>query len=120
MMIIVALIAILVQLAVPNYQDRLLKTQRLGAKTTLMQAQMSLEDCYLLNMTYEGCALSPANDDYKLQLHASAHDYTLQLQAKTQAAASKDTLCSRWQVNEKNLWRVFAQDGSDQSEVCLL
>ncbi len=119
MLIIVALISILVQMAVPNYKDRMIKAHRLGAKTTLMQAQISLEDCYLFEMNYQACSLEPSSDDYKLTLLPQKHKFTLQLQAKRTALSAQDTQCYRWEVNEKNNWRVFAKDGSDQSLLCV-
>lgn len=118
MMIIVALISILVQLAVPNYKDRMVKTHRLGAKTTLMQAQISLEDCYLFKMNYETCEIVPASDDYTLSLNATAHAFTLLLQPKPGTLSAQDTQCYRWEVDHKHQWAVFSFSGTNETAVC--
>ncbi len=119
MLIIVAIIGILVQLAVPSYQDRLLKSHRLQTKTQLMQAQISLEDCYILNRNYQACEVTPGDEDYTASIQATPHTFLLTLTPQPQTRPAQDTQCHRWQVDHKNHWKVFAMDGSDQSSVCV-
>lgn len=58
LMVVVAIVAILVGIAVPTYQDSVRKSRRGQAKSDLAEAAQAMERYYTANNTYVGANLS--------------------------------------------------------------
>ncbi|MFO7905383.1 MAG: type IV pilin protein [Pirellulaceae bacterium] len=72
LMITIAILAIIVGIAVPAYQNQVEKTRRADAIAGLTQAAQQLERCFTRNNSYADCAYQTTSpDDYYLISRAS-------------------------------------------------
>ena len=103
LMIVVAIIAVLAAIAVPNYNDQVRKSRRADAKVALAQTAQRLERCFVDNNTFvfhaviaPGCPQSHTTDDgyYTITVAATTIGYTLTAQPTTKGAQDRDTQCS--------------------------
>jgi type IV pilus assembly protein PilE len=106
MMIVVAIIAILVAIAYPNYVDHVVKTKRKAAAACLMEAAQFMERQYTVNLTYVGADpnLTCETDiaaDYTISAAAAATATTYSLSATPQGGqATRDTKCGTLGINQ--------------------
>jgi len=85
LMIVIAVMAILVSLALPNYQQSIRKGRRADAQTDLIEFVGQAERVFTQTNSYENATL-PANTDfytYTFSVAASATAYTIQAAPKT-------------------------------------
>ena len=80
LLVVVVLVAIMAAIAVPSYQNSVLKSKRTDGKLALSQAASLMEQYYLDNKTYTtdltllGYSSSPANSDeghYQIKVEAA-------------------------------------------------
>lgn len=106
LMIVIVIIGILAAIAMPSYQNYLIKANRSQAKIGLMDIAARLENYYTQNNTYVGATLSniggqtaSSDGNYTFSLPApSATAYTIQ--AIPQNAQTSDTLCGTLSLNQ--------------------
>lgn len=98
LMITVAIVAILVAIAYPSYEEQVRKTRRAEGKAALSEVASRLERCYTRFNAYDHatCAgvasMTSENGHYLISASAiAASSYTLQ--AAPQQAQSSDTRC---------------------------
>lgn len=85
LMIVVAVIAILVAVAVPTYQDSVRKSRRGQAQADLVEASQAMERYYTVNGKYTGKTLKEiAGFDQSPRGNGTAY-YSLSLQADTRS-----------------------------------
>lgn len=97
----VALIAILVQLASPRFTQAQEKSNQLNMLARLSQMQLSLEYCYAKENSYLACKDMDG-------IEASSQLYTITL-----LSPLNQTPCYRWVVNHKNELHVYGRDGRE-------
>jgi len=76
LMVVVAIIAIIAAVAIPSYQQHIIRTRRAAAEVCMMEQAQWMERFYTTNMTYAGAALppTPCQNDlaafYQMQFNA--------------------------------------------------
>lgn len=100
LMITVAVLAIIMAIAVPAYQNQVEKTRRADAIAGLMSASQAFERCFTRENSYETCTLPTYNGTdtspdgfYDITVSSSATGYTLTATADT-AGPQKNDDCS--------------------------
>jgi type IV pilus assembly protein PilE len=103
MMIVVAIIAVLAAIALPSYQDYVMRSNRAAATACLMEQVQFMERYYTTNLGYLGAAL-PAGGcmtdlaaRYAFALVPTATTFTL---TATPTTAQKDTKCGTLSINQ--------------------
>lgn len=107
LMITVAIVGILAAIALPSYQDSVMKSRRADAKSDLLSIANAMERHYTLSNTYCGTATSdctgspivytPNHNYYTFDVEASASTYTLT--AQPQGSQASDP-CGDLTLNE--------------------
>lgn len=106
-MIVVAIIGILAAVALPAYQEHVIKTRRAAATGCLLELAQFMERYYTTNMSYAGAALPNTSCRNELATfyafgHAvgspAAGSYTLN--AVPQGAQLSDTRCGTLGINQ--------------------
>lgn len=95
LMITVAIIGIIASIALPSFQDQIVKSRRDDAKTQLLQLQMQQESFRLENNSYASTAqlTLPANDYYTFTAsNISATTFTITATAKS--SQTSDSGCT--------------------------
>ena len=112
LMIVVAIIAVLAMIALPSYQEHVVKTRRSVAQACLMEAGQFMERYYTTNLTYEDapppeCSETGNSTHYDQAFvgKPSATTYTVRTTPKG-AQASREKYCGTMTL--------------DQSGACLL
>ena len=120
LMIVLALIATLSLVALPNYQDHVMKVRRLEASMVLVQISQSLETYYAKHYEYEGFpasaipSQSPINSDNKYyDITATLSASSFVLQAAPVGSQSSDS-CAVLSVNQAGVQSA----SGDQSANC--
>ncbi|MEY3761039.1 MAG: hypothetical protein RIR39_2530 [Pseudomonadota bacterium] len=92
LMITVAIVGILASIAIPSYQDSVMKSRRADAKGALLSLANTMERNFTTTNSYVG--ITPTNTDYyTITITATASSYTLSAApAGTQANDSCGTL----------------------------
>lgn len=110
LMIAIAILGILVGIALPSYQQYVLRSGRAEAKALLLEASQSLERCYTRDSAYNGdsCALDgdtsrdSENGKYALSIgNLTATTFTLT--ATAQGGQTKDTECGNFTLDQSGL-----------------
>ena len=102
LMIVVAVIAILASIALPAYQQYVIKTRRAAAVGCMLEAAQALERYYTVNLTYVGApdttCSADVNNYYTVapQGALAARAYTIQAQPK---GSQNDTKCGTLTIN---------------------
>ncbi len=110
LMIAVAVIAILASIAIPSYQQHVIKTRRATAAACMMEAAHFMERYHTTNLRYSTAAggnptLPACSQDvsafYTVGFNGTATATTYRLQAVPQGAqATKDTTCGTLGINQ--------------------
>ncbi|WP_455210278.1 type IV pilin protein [Kaarinaea lacus] len=101
-MIVVAIIAVLAAIAVPNYSEQVRKSRRADAKVALEQTTQRLERCYVDNNTFvyhvtdaPSCPQTHTTSDgyYTITVVATATNYSVTAQPTSIGNQDADTQC---------------------------
>lgn len=117
LLIAIAILAIVMGVAIPSYNQYVLESGRADAKAILAQASQTMERCFTRYSAYDdgncplqdGGTLMSENDKY--QLTVSAGTTTYDLTAAPQGAQTKDTDCGSFTLDETG--RRGAKGGFD-------
>jgi len=91
LMITIAILAIIVAIAVPSYQNQIEKSRRSDAVTSLMSAAQGLERCFTRTSTYVGCSVPSASNEGYYSISATTQSATsFELEASPTSAQSGD------------------------------
>lgn len=93
LMITVAIIGIIASIALPSFQDQIVKSRRDDAKTQLLQLQMQQESFRLENNSYASTAelTVPTSDYYTFTAsNVSANTFTITATAKSSQTSDSD------------------------------
>jgi len=105
LMITVVIIAILVAIAYPSYQDSVLKTRRATGQADLIQIANYMERFFTENGTYVGASIASSgitNDSYGFVVTAAtATAYTLT--ATATGAQTADTACTPMTITDTSV-----------------
>lgn len=117
-MIVVAIIAILASVALPNYQQHILASNRAAGKACMSEFAQAYERRYTTNMSYAGAAIalgctaeSGLDDRYTIAAAHTATTYTVT--ATPIGAQLKDTDCGALTLNQSG-----AKTASGSSTKC--
>lgn len=99
----VAVIAILVQLASPRYNQAQEKSNQLNILAKISETQLALEYCHAKVNSYVACK----DED---GVEATRQSYTI-----TVVSPLAETPCYRWVMNEKNNLQVYGRDGRESA-----
>lgn len=94
LMITIAILAIIVAIAVPAYQNQIQKTRRADGQSALLSAAQQLERCYTTKNTYDSCFDTTLSQDgfYSVSLVTAESDgNSYKLQAIPQGGQTKDS-----------------------------
>jgi len=106
LMIAIAVVAILAVIALPSYQNYILKSGRADAKTALYGAAQTLERCFTRYGAYDDddCPLQQGdtdmseNDKYEIKITATSPT-TFDLTAEPKSQQTKDTECGNFTLD---------------------
>jgi type IV pilus assembly protein PilE len=102
MMIVVAIIAVLAAIAVPNYSEQVRKSRRSDAKVALEQTAQTLERCFVDNNTFvfhainaPSCPQTFTTHDgyYTITVAATPTSYNLTAQPTSKGGQDGDRQC---------------------------
>lgn len=118
LLIVMAIIAVLVSLGYPSYQEYLIQSRRTDGQASLLDLANRMEDYYAEHNTYASATLATGNVDtdvlpsstspalwYNLSI-VTQDDRTYLLQATPQKAQTNDKTCQSLTLNslgEKNI-----------------
>jgi len=106
LMIAVAILALIVGIAIPSYNQYVLKSGRADATTILMQTAQTLERCFTRFSAYndgncaiqDGATVDSENEKYEVTVETAAT--TFDLTAVPQGGQAKDTECGNFTLDE--------------------
>ena len=119
LMVTVAIVALLATIALPSYQDYVLKSRRAGGKATLLEAQQRMERAYTDQNSYASAVLIIQNASgvigtseggYYQVTSASATLSTYALNSTPQGGQAKDK-CKTLTITEAGVKGVAATSG---------
>lgn len=132
LMIVVAIIGILAAIALPSYQQSVIKSRRVAAQTTLMDMATREERYYsannkytatLTDLGYTGTTLpvpSSSNNLYTVSIITATTTcpigscYELQAVPVTGTTQANDTLCATFKINSSGT-RSVSVSGNDKT-----
>ena len=123
LLITVAIIAIIAAVAMPNYQQHVLRSHRGDAMTALLRIAAQQEKFYLQNNTYTGSladvnTLTTEAGYYQLSIDAADTDtFTATATAIAGKAQESDADCQTFSITAEGT-RTASGGGSDTSDVC--
>ena len=99
LMIVIAIVAILVSIAVPSYNNYVLKSKRSDAIISLQTAAQSMNRCAINNNNvYSSCGFADAQDSmegyYEITYTTNAKTYSLTATPVSGKSQAKDTECT--------------------------
>lgn len=121
LMITVAIVAILAAIALPSYNDSILKSRRAEAKTSLMELSNSLERHFTIHNQYCGAATgdcagsavtitpSHASDHYTFTVDSSQLTFSV---IATPTGAQADDICGTLSITQAGI------QGSNDNSIC--
>lgn len=120
MMIVVAVIAILAAIALPSYNQHLIKTRRAAAAGCLMEAAQAMERYYTVKMKYTA-APAPSNCStdvsgfYELKFVGTPGTNSYEISA-TPSTRQNDTKCGTLRIDQSG--RKTSLDGTAPAKGC--
>ncbi len=106
-MITVAILAILAAIALPSYQNSVIKSGRTDGKISLLSAAQGMERCFTITNTYVGCTMPATSGEgkYTLVFPTAATTTTFSITATPAAGTSQvnDTDCTTLTINYAGL-----------------
>ncbi len=119
LIITLAIISLLSMFAFNSYENILIKTRRLDAKTTLLTYHTALQECFIELWNYEECAKkiipNPENSIkgfYKLVINTTSPTHYL-LSAITTLIQEKDTACHTFTINTQQSYMAYTINGQE-------
>ena len=106
LMIVVAILGIIAAVALPSYQDSVMRSRRVDAKSALLQGAQAMEKFHTENNTYVGAVLATIYSNtspdgfYALSFSAGPGAASYTLQAVPQGAQANDTVCGTFTINQ--------------------
>jgi len=124
-MIVVAIVAILASIAIPSYQEHVVKSKRAKAEGCLLEMSQFAERYYTSNSTYVGLVLpnlgcrgeletAPASYNFGFPAAVAARTYTIQAVPQNAQAASDDE-CGTLTINQAG---VKTESGTQDVRYC--
>ncbi|TYT75078.1 type IV pilin protein [Desulfobotulus mexicanus] len=121
LMIVIAIIGILSAIALPQYNNHVLRAGRSDARTSLMEAAQQAERFFVRNNTYVNAFGSNEGDNtfpsaegrYEIVYAGTATGFTL-----TATSQRNDPLCHTMVVNHLGQRTAKNKDSSDTTDVC--
>ena len=106
-MVTVAIVGILASIAIPSYQDSVMKSRREDAKGALLGFANSMERYFTVNNTYVGAPINAGTAYYDLTVStnpaATINTYTLNATPKGAQAGDKCGTLTLTHRNEKGI-----------------
>ena len=122
LIITIVIIGIIASIAIPSYQNHLLKTRRTEAQVALMDTAIRLEHYYTENHSYSGAtmtnigaSINTEQGHYTIGISNLTNDSFL-LTATPQAGQANDTLCSNLTLNQLGVKSATGTATSPQTE----
>ncbi len=127
LMIAVAIVAILAMIAVPSYQNQVIKGQRTDGRAALLEAAQALERCYTEHGSYKpalGCPITFPKDSSKEYAYYTisisnhtASSFTLTATPKS-GAVMKDTKCASFTLDSTGKKGATNSSSADTTVDC--
>ena len=124
LLVTVSIIALVAAIAIPNYRNHVLKSQRSDAKAALLRVAAAQEKWYLQNNTYTTSladlnVTETENELYTLSVgSADADGFEATATADGSKSQGSDKDCQTFSVNEAGTRTATAAGGGDNTEVC--
>lgn len=118
LIIVMFLIGLLTTLGFSSYENIILKSHRMDAKTSLLDYQVRLQHCFIEQRNYQHCAeilelLTPqpsAHHFYDIILsHFTETEYSLSATAKN--AQKKDEVCYQFTLDQQQQRNAYTHSG---------
>jgi type IV pilus assembly protein PilE len=120
LMVVIAIVAILATLALPSWQDYMLRARRAEVRTQLMQLSLAQERWRSSNTSYATAAQlgNPVSSYYTITVPSqSASAYTIR--AVASGSQSADSQCIRIEIDQNSTLSSFNGDNSDTTSQCI-
>ena len=120
LMIAIAVVGILAAIALPSYQNYVLKSGRADAKTGLFEAAQMLERCFTRNSSYAACPgaagypRNTENDKYSISISAVGNT-SFTVTATPLGSQTKDTDCTSFTLTHTG--QKGANGGTDAADI---
>ncbi len=104
MVVALAIVAILIIVSLPNYEEQMMQGRRSDGSTALTIFSQRVERYFLENGSYSGATTSiykETSDEKHYTLSITTTDNSYQLQATATGVQVGDTLCGNLTLNEK-------------------
>jgi len=104
MVVALAIVAILIIVSLPNYEEQMMQGRRSDGSTALTIFSQRVERYFLENGSYSGATTSiykETSDEGHYTLSITTTDNSYQLQATATGVQVGDTLCGNLTLNEK-------------------
>lgn len=128
---VIVVLGVLVAIAIPSWQQHVLRTRRSSAKEMLLQVQIAQEKFFGRNARYAttaeisrpepaglGLPALAANPDYQLSLATAADGLAFIATARATAAQTADTHCVTFTIDHVGMRTAADAAGIDRSGDC--